>query len=389
MDRLHSKYIEPSHKTTIISVDNNISLEDWSLEASDLGIEGANWDVKMIELKGGKQEGVQLIKVDNGAMEFTVIPTRGMNIYSVKYGDITLGWDSPVKEFVHPKFIDLEDNGGLGWLDGFNEWMARCGIEFAGHPGLDDGRMLSLHGKIANIPASEVQVIVDENPPHRIRIRGKVNEVWFNGPNLELWTEISTIPGTNSFQINDVITNRSGKEQEFMIIYHANFGKSLLEKGSQLFGTIEKVVPFNDWAAKDVENWGIYSDPVLGIAERVYCLYISADEDGKSHFLLQNTKADKGVAFSFPKDQLPYLTQWKNMDSNGYVTGLEPGTSFPHNRAVERKHGRVPVLKPGESRTFNLEYTLLANETDVTKRRERIIDLTKNEIEVESKIIEK
>ena len=45
--------------------------------------------------------------------------------------------DSPVKEVVHPSHIDLESRGGLGWLEGFNEWMVRCGLEFAGHPGTD------------------------------------------------------------------------------------------------------------------------------------------------------------------------------------------------------------------------------------------------------------
>ena len=49
-----------------------------------------------------------------------------------------IGWDSPIKEVVHPKFINLESRGGLGWIEGFNEWMARCGLEYAGHPGKDE-----------------------------------------------------------------------------------------------------------------------------------------------------------------------------------------------------------------------------------------------------------
>ena len=38
------------------------------------------------------------------------------------------------------------------------------------------------------------------------------------------------------------------------------------------------------------------------------------------------------------------------------MTGLEPGTGFPYNRRVERAAGRVPVLQPGESRSFTLDY---------------------------------
>ncbi len=389
MDHAHSEHMTPSHKTTLVSVENNISIEEWSLKASDLGMEGAHWGVKMVELEGGKQDDVHLIKVDNGALKFTVIPTRGMSIHSVAYQDVTLEWDSPVKEMVHPKFISLEDNGGLGWLDGFNEWMVRCGMEFAGHPGMDNGRMLTLHGKIGNIPASEVEVVVDEEPPHRIRIRGKVIETWFKGPNLELWTEISTVPGSNSFRIDDVLTNKSPLDQEFMVIYHANFGPPLLENGSRLMGTIEKVVPFDDFAASDVNNWDSYGEPVLNLPERVYCLFPAADSDGYVHFLFQNANRDKGVSFSYPKEQLPYFAQWKNQDTNGHVTGLEPSTGFPHNRSVERKYGRVPVLKSGDSRHFSLEYTIHTEKADIQAVEEKIRGLTNKEIEISSVVIKK
>jgi Domain of unknown function (DUF4432) len=95
-------------------------------------------------LHGGKQERVELIEVNNGRMTFSVIPTLGMNVFRVRNGDVTLGWTSPVEENVNPSFIDLDSRGGLGWLDGFNEWLARCGFEWAGHPGLDDGKLLAV-----------------------------------------------------------------------------------------------------------------------------------------------------------------------------------------------------------------------------------------------------
>jgi hypothetical protein len=40
-----------------------------------------------------------------------------------------MGWDSPVKEVVNPAFINLESRNGLGWLEGFNEMMVRCGYD--------------------------------------------------------------------------------------------------------------------------------------------------------------------------------------------------------------------------------------------------------------------
>jgi hypothetical protein len=57
-----------------------------------------------------------------------------MSLLKVTSGDLTLGWNSPVKEVVHPQFINLQSRGGLGWLEGFNEWMVRCGLEWPAIP---------------------------------------------------------------------------------------------------------------------------------------------------------------------------------------------------------------------------------------------------------------
>jgi len=372
---------------TLISVDENISMTDWSLKASDIGLEGS-WSINLTTLRGGKQEGVKLIEVHNGDLSFTVIPTRGMSVHKVEKESLKLAWNSPVKEFVHPQFINLEANRGLGWLDGFNEWMARCGMEYAGHPGIDNGRMLNLHGRIGNIPASEVEVVIDEVPPHRIRIRGKVKEVYFNGPNLELWTEISTEPGSSAVRFEDRLTNLSQKEQEFMVLYHANFGSPLLEAGSRLFGSVEKVIPFDDFAAEDIDHWDTYGGPISGIAERVYCIYPKADKQGNAHFLLQSAGGDQGVSFSYKVDQLPYFTQWKNQDSDGYVTGLEPGTGFPHNRSIERKYGRVPVLPPGGERVFRIDYLLHTDQKSVAAVRDKLLEYMST-IEISDNVIPK
>ena len=74
-----------------------------------------------------------------------------------------------------------------------------------------------------------------------------------------------------------------------------------------------------------------------------------------------------GVAVRGPCAQLRYHTQWKNTaaEPTGDVTGIEPGTGCPHNRRYERKYGRVPKLGAGQSRTFELDFTILGNAGEV------------------------
>ena len=361
------------HSTTLTDTAENIQIDNWS---HMIVHDGESCSIRKSTLHGGRQEGVDVIDVNNGRLQFRVVPTRGMGILWVQCGDVRLGWDSPIQEIVHPMHVDLDARGGLGWLHGFNEWMVRCGLEWAGSPGTDTminnqgdsvSMELSLHGRIANIPATKVVVSIDKGPQPRIRIRGLVEEITFHGPKLEIWTEISTELGSSEFQISDTVTNRSASPQEMQIIYHANYGTPILEKGAKLVAPIDEVSPFNDRAVPNVRDHATYDEPTPGYVETVYCIHPKADPRGDVTILLHNATGDQGVSMKWPINQLPYLTQWKNTiaQQDGYVTGLEPATGFPLNRQAEREGGRVPVLEGGQSRTFTLDFNVLTEEQQV------------------------
>jgi len=354
----------------LASVNDNVHRDEFKVEGVAQTAAGAvSWSVKRLTLHGGKQEGVDLIVIDNGAMQIRLIPTRGLNVLDVKLGEMRLGWDSPVKEVVHPQHIRLDSRGGLGWLEGFNEWMVRCGLEYAGHPGKDEfinntgdpsTMDLTLHGKIGNIPASEVQVIIDPPPSNRIRVRGIVHERAFYGPKLELTAELSTVPGTNTIRVEDSIKNNGAYDQEFQIIYHTNFGAPLLQKDAKLIAPVKHLAPMNAHAAEGIDAFATYAGPTKGFVEQVYLLETYADANKRTEILLENAAADRGVSMSYSTEQLPYLTIWKNTAAveDGYVTGLEPGTGYPFNRRIERQFGRVPKLAPGQSRSFVIDVGL-------------------------------
>jgi hypothetical protein len=374
---------EPFRKT-LTSVAENVHIDEWKLSSSDLKLaKSGNWSVRKFTLHGGKQEGVDLIVVDNGRLKFVVIPTRGMGVLKVELGDVRLGWDSPVKEVVHPQFINLQSRGGLGWLEGFNEWLVRCGLEYAGHPGKDkfinnvgdEAEMdLTVHGRIANIPASEVEVVIDRDPPHRIHVRGRVDERMFYGPKLVLWSEISTEPGSNSIRIDDSIKNLGAFDQEFQIIYHSNYGPPILGKGAKFIGAVKRVTPFNARAAEGMKQFAEYEGPTRGFIEQVYCVYPYADANGRTLAMLENAAGDRAVSLAFSVEQLPYFTLWKNTTAaeEGYVSGLEPGTGFPYNRRIERQFGRVPKLKPGESRRFTIDFAIHTGPEEVKRTADQI-----------------
>src|SRR5271166_6628998 len=240
------------HCKVLTDATHNASVKEWKLTSVDVGgdASAANWSITKRILSGGRQEGVEVIDVDNGALKFTVVPTRGFNVWTASVGELRLGWDSPVKEIVHPQYVNLAERGGLGWLNGFGEWVSRCGLESMGAPCKDGNLILTLHGRINYIPASYVEVRFESNPAPRIVLRGIIDETLMFGPQLRLTTEISTEIGKHSLAFDDTVTNLADAPQEMESLYHINFGPPLLGAGAQFVAPVKKVAPRDPRAAE-------------------------------------------------------------------------------------------------------------------------------------------
>jgi hypothetical protein len=358
---------------------NNISIKNWRLLSSDfdaLTLTDTSWSIEKRTLVGGRQEGVEVIDVDNGTMKFTVVPTRGFSVWSLSARDLRFGWDSPVKEIVHPQFVNLSSRGGLGWLDGFGGWMVRCGLESNGAPGLDGNQFLNLHGRIDYLPASYVEVRYEATPVPRIVLRGIVDESLMFGPHLRLTTEISTFVGSREVQFNDIVTNLADSPQEMELLYHVNFGPPLIGAGAEFVAPVKSVSPRDARAAEDDMNlWSKYQGPQSAdYTEQVYLMELQSDRAGMTEVLLKSPDGTRGAFMRFSINELPYFTLWKNEapSSTGYVTGLEPATNFPYPRADERAAGRVPKLQGGQSYRSHITVNALASITEVHSAESRI-----------------
>jgi len=348
-------------KTFLLTdVASDVSLDSFALTSDAFGFPGPRWAIRKRTLQGGLRDGVDLIELDNGALSVSILPTRGMGLWHGHYRGIHLGWKAPVRGPVHPKFVQTSDRGGIGWLTGFDEWLARCGLYWNGPPGEDSytdarGRarkdILSLHGRIANQPAHHVEVRVNLDPPHELSIVGVVAEGGLFYPHLELTTTYTTIPGSNRLVIHDHVVNKAGEAGELQILYHCNLGQPLLEAGSRVVAPIREAAPLTPRAAEGMETLETYAGPHPGFAEQVYAYDLLADPSGKTLAMLFNAKADKGIVLRFNRKELPCFTVWKNTAAleDGYVTGLEPATNYPNFKTFERQQGRVVPLPPGGS----------------------------------------
>ena len=242
------------HTTVLLDADEQAAarLGHTLLDAASSGIQldGApDWRIATRTLRGGLSDGVEVVDLCNGPLVVSVLPTRGMGVWRAWYGDVPIGWDSPVRRPVHPQHVELSARNGLGWLDGFNELICRCGLAFNGPPGVDPGArspvesQLTLHGRIANIPAHDVRVSVDDAAAGTISVTGTVDETTLFGPQLRMTSTISTRAGSNAFTLHDEVTNLGATDAELMLLYHTNIGPPFLEAGSTVHCPARTVAP--------------------------------------------------------------------------------------------------------------------------------------------------
>ena len=356
------------HSKLLIDTATNLNTANWRISSAEWAKDGPAWSVQLRTLHGGRQEGVQIIEVDNGAMTFTIVPSRGFEIWKANVGKLRLGWDSPVKEIIHPSYIRLNDNGGLGWVAGFGGLMVRGGLASFGNPVQDGDQQLTLHGHVDYIPASHVSVRYESG---KLIFRGVVNDFATFGAQLQLTSEISTVIGKPEVVFDDTVTNLSDAPQDIQLLYHTNFGTPLLGAGAEFVAPVKKVQPINAAsAAGDLVGWNRYSGPhAAPYAAQVFNMSLHADAAGMTRAMLKSPDGGMGVLMSFDTRTLPYMSLWKNETTakGGYVTGLEPGTGFPNTRPEERAAGRVPNLKGGEVYRTHLAIAGLTSKSEVDR----------------------
>jgi hypothetical protein len=341
------------HSWIIIDTDASFCAGDFFIPGGKFGLDDSAY-CRKTTLRGGRQDGVELIEISNGLLSLRICPTRGMSIIDGRFGGHPLGWHSPVREIVHPQYIHLLEMGGRGCHYGFNDFVNRCGIEWSGAMGEDETTdnmgertrvFLPLHGKIGWTPASRVCLIIHDD---ELVLEGDVPEEMVFGVNYILRTRLLLSRTDARIRIEDRLVNRGSTEGEYEMLYHTNFGPPFLEQGARYLGSYDTVVPRDEWAAAGLGALSVFPAPTPEFVEQVFLFRGHADEQGFAHQLLSNAAGTLAARVSFGVDTLPYTILWKRCagSAEGYVAGLNPCSDLPNPRRLEREQGRVGRIQP-------------------------------------------
>jgi len=306
--------------------------------------------------------GMRIIEAYNSSgLTFTLLPDRGMDIWSAQYKGMPLTWLAPGSP--HPP------DYGASWLRIFNGGLlATCGLTHVGPP--EDGR--DIHGNYTRLQAHHIAQTGFEN--RALILAGSVVQSQLFSEQLQLKRRYSMRLGQPIIEIRDQVSNIGDQPAPFMLLYHCNLGYPLIREGTELI-VASDVYPRDDEAQAGVETWNRYTAAAPDYAEQVFFHRVKQEHNQTRAALLNE---DMGLKFAWDTDQLPYLTQWKNTRQGIYICGIEPGNCLPEGQNAARESGRLLMLQPGETHDFSLTLSVLDGADALQQCRQEIQQLQAN-----------
>ncbi|RMF81227.1 MAG: DUF4432 family protein, partial [Chloroflexi bacterium] len=311
--------------------------------------------------------GMRIIDTHNSSgVSYTILPDRGLDIWSATYNGIPLTWLSQGSP-MPPDF-------GRKWLQQFNGGLlVTCGLTHAGHPenDIESGEYRDLHGHFSRLRATDITTNgVWHGDDYVLDLTGVIVEGELFGPQLRLTRTYRQTLGQPTIEVIDTIENRGDTTHPLMLLYHLNPGYPLIREGVQLHTPYEQVYPFNNIARAGLDRWPVYDAATPQYVEQVFLHHLKQDDTGMTEVVLASD--DFGLSFAWPLRDMPYLTQWKNVRQGIYVCGVEPGNCVPEGLNKARDSGRVVMLEPGATASGRVLMTVLDGAEAVADAKARV-----------------
>jgi len=322
-------------------------------------------------LDNGPAAGSRIAWINTGAgLRYKVAIDRGLDIVDAFYNRYSLAWLSHAG-LTAPR---PDANTGIEWLYAFaGGLLTTCGLTHIGGPESDESGSRGLHGRISNLRA-RVESVVQPDLSARgpaMSITAVVKQSRVFGPSLELRRTIAGTLGEPAIRIRDVVTNCGNTPAPHMILYHCNFGWPLVDEGTEILykGTCtSRGMDMDNAVFNSRRNYKKCSRPLeshRGGGEGCGFIDVRPDRTGICTVGLYNRKLGIALAMRYRKKQLPWLSNWQHWGPGEYVTALEPGTNPPIGQAAAAKQKTLIHIRPGESRTYEIEMTVLTEKAHI------------------------
>lgn len=332
--------------------------------------------IRLLTYSDGPERGVRVLEFNTGGgLTFEVLVDRCMDIGTVHYRGVSIGWQSATG-FRSPWLHEVSAENGMGFLRSFSGFMNTCGLDHVLAPATESvpryGRPLptqhNLHGRISYTPGRLVGYGTRwEGDRCFLWAEGEMRQTAVAGENLQLTRRLEAEVGSNSVTISDHVINRGFEIAPHMMLYHINLGWPLLDDGTEFPAPVSTSSLVGGGAIADQNACRFQQGTQNSFPERVFHHGIIPDDDGSVSVSLINRNyswgnGSHGLIFELAYDHaaLPNLLQWQRFEEGCYVVGIEPCTVRPGTRSEQEGRGDVRWLNHGQTCCYNLKLSVCA-----------------------------
>lgn len=300
--------------------------------------------------------GVRALRIRScGGVDALAIVDRALDIAHCSYRGIPLVWHGPGPIVgPHPDAISTDEFNRTF----FGGLLTTCGLDAFGPPGHDEFGSWGQHGHVNHYPADDLQIATDvESEDAFVRIRGVVRQGRLFGEHLRL-ERTWTMPRDGSvLRLHDRVTNDGAEATPHMILYHCNAGYPLLDEATRVSVTASSMRPRDAQAQAGLAQWDRGGPPQRGFKEQTFIHTAAAGDGGWAQARVENPQLGITLALRFRPEELPACMTWRMLGVRDYVMAIEPANCETiEGRVVARERGTLPMLEPGESRDYHLEF---------------------------------
>ncbi|WP_421853536.1 aldose 1-epimerase family protein [Oricola sp.] len=331
--------------------------------------------VHLYELGDGPERGVRCLKFRTGSgLEFDVAVDRGMDVASMTFRGVPIGWRSPAG-LRSPNLHEFEAEDGFSWARSFSGLLTSCGLDHIHAPERDSGAHFhaparptiwyALHSRIGMAPARLKGYGTRwQGDQCYLFAEAEIRQAALFGENLVLERRIEVEVGASTVSIRDRVVNAGFHVTPHAYLWHVNLGWPNVSDGARLIAPIAKT----DWQMRDDEEGDrgplVQSAPRNPATQQVYDHTLRLNDEGTARAALVNDGfvspgGEAGLALEIAYDgrAMPSLFQWQYFQEGAYVVAMEPCTTHAGTRSDWRVRGEFKMLGHGEAVDYRLEMT--------------------------------
>ena len=326
------------------------------------------------EYADGMAKGLPAVRVKNGSgLAFTVLEGRNMDLYDLEYKGINLAFLYK-NSLMSSERVTHTSREFLGQSVG--GMLYTSGLQNSGPENEAEGLFQPLHGRIGTMAADVVQTFAgfDDTGAYQIVLQGKTRESRLFKHNLTLNRTIRTGLNDNRVQVSDRIENDTCRDTQYSILYHINFGYPFLDEGTRIVVPERTVTTARSEKSKQYfDEKFIMTAPLDNFEEHLYYLDIPAGSDDRCHALVVNDKLGLAVEIAYSKASLPYLVEWKSMNSGDYALGVMPSSSLLRGRNEELAQNGLATVGAFSAVDNQVELTIFDDREAIVSRSQEIL----------------